>query len=180
MTLATQWVTLSLMFASGALLGVFLDLYRILTRRFTLRGWPISLIDLLFWVSSACFVFAVLLWSNWGEMRFYIMIAIISGILFYLRLLTKPVTLILTKLLRFVEWLINFLIRTILVLIYHPIVWVVLLFWRIFRWIVLFIWKIITKPLLWILSPLITFCRPYTTKLKTWWASRKKGNDEPE
>jgi spore cortex biosynthesis protein YabQ len=179
-TLATQWVTLSLMFASGALLGVFLDLYRILTRRFTLRGWPISLIDLLFWVSSACFVFTVLLWSNWGEMRFYIMIAIIAGILFYLRLLTKPVTVILTKLLQFIEWLINCLIRTFLMLIYRPIVQVIFLFWKIFRSIVLFIWKIITKPLLWILSPLITFCRPYTTKLKNWWASRKKGNDEPE
>ncbi|MCH5585868.1 spore cortex biosynthesis protein YabQ [Shimazuella sp. AN120528] len=177
MTLETQWITLSLMFASGALLGVFLDVYRVLARRFTLRGWPISMIDLLFWVSSACFVFGILLWSNWGEMRFYIMIAIIAGILFYLRLLTKPITNILTKLLYFVEWLIKRVIRLIEILFYRPIVRLISLLWRMFRAILLFIWKIITKPLLWLLGPVIRYCRPYTTKLKTWWASRKK-NDE--
>jgi spore cortex biosynthesis protein YabQ len=171
-------MTLSLMFASGALLGVFLDVYRILTRRFTLRGWPISMIDLLFWVSSACFVFAVLLWSNWGEMRFYIMLAIIAGILFYLLLLTKPVSHVLTKLLQFVEWVITKLIQLVEFVIYRPLVRLCSLFWRIVRTILLFIWKIITKPLLWLLSPLITFCRSYPTKLKNWWTSQKKGNDD--
>lgn len=166
------------MFASGALLGVFLDVYRVLARRFALRGWPISLIDLLFWVSSACFVFGILLWSNWGEMRFYIMLAIIAGILSYLRLFTKTVTKILTKLLQFVEWLINKLIRLIEVVIYRPVALLFVLLWRVVRAILLFIWKIITKPLLWLLSPLLTLCRPSYSRLKTWWVNRKKDEQE--
>lgn len=162
------------MFASGALLGVFLDVYRVLARRFSLRGWPVSLIDLLFWVSSACFVFGILLWSNWGEMRFYIMLAIIAGILFYLRLFTKTVTKILTKLFQFVEWFISKLIRLVEVVLYRPIVLLIVLLWRVVRSVLLFIWKIITKTLLWLLSPLFTLCRPYCIKLKTWWVNRKK------
>lgn len=170
-------MTLLLMFGSGALLGIFLDVYRVLARRFTLRGWPISLIDLLFWVSAACFVFGILLWSNWGEMRFYIMLAIIAGILLYLRLLTKPVTAVLTKLLHFIERLITKLIRLFEVLFYRPIVRLFMLLWKIIRTLLLYIWKIITKPLLWLLSPLITYCKPYSTKLKMWWKSRKKDEE---
>jgi spore cortex biosynthesis protein YabQ len=162
------------MFASGTLLGVFLDVYRVLARRFALRGWPISMIDLLFWVTSACFVFGILLWSNWGEMRFYIMLAIIAGILFHLRFLTKTVTKTLTKLLQFVEWLITKLIRLIEIVFYRPIIRLILLLWRVVRGVLLFIWKIVTKPLLWLLSPLLRFCRAYTIRLKAWWENRKK------
>jgi spore cortex biosynthesis protein YabQ len=166
------------MFASGALLGVFLDVYRVLARRFALRGWPISLIDLLFWVSAACFVFGILLWSNWGEMRFYIMLAIIAGILFYLWLFTKTVTNILTKLLQFVEWFISKLIRLIEVVLYRPVVRLIHFLWCVVRSIFLFIWKIITKVLLWLLRPFRTLCRPYFVRLKAWWANRKKDEQE--
>lgn len=168
------------MFASGALLGVFLDVYGVLSRRFSLRGWPISLFDLLFWIAAACFVFRVLLWSNWGEMRFYIMLAIIAGIVFYFRLLTKPVTSMLTSLLRTMEWLIKTIIRIAEVVLYRPVVFLYRLLWRMVRSIALFTWTILTKSIIWAMNPVVTFCRPHTTKLKKWWSSRKKGDDELE
>jgi spore cortex biosynthesis protein YabQ len=168
------------MFASGALLGVFLDIYRVLSTRFTLRGWPIPIIDLLFWMLSACFVFGVLLWSNWGEMRFYIMLAIIAGILFYLLLLTRPVTRFLMVLLQTVEWLIKTLIRLGEVLLYRPMVHLIRFLWRIISRVVLIIWIILTKPILWVMNPINTFCRPYVTKWKKSWSIRKKGGDDED
>lgn len=178
MTLTTQWVTLSLMFASGAFLGFFLDIYRVLARRFSLRGWPITLFDLLFWLAAACFVFAVLLWSNWGEMRFYIMIAIIAGILCYLRLLTRPVTRILVTLLKMIERLIKLLIRVVNVLVYRPVVRISLLLWRIVRKLALICWAILTKPIIWAINPIISYCRPYIKKWKQFWPRRKKEDDK--
>ncbi|MGA9174301.1 MAG: spore cortex biosynthesis protein YabQ, partial [Thermoactinomyces sp.] len=92
MNLGTQWLTMGLMLSSGFLLGVFLDFYRVLTIRFRLRGWIISLIDLLYWVISAGLVFGLLFWSNWGEMRFYFFVAVGFGFLFYFRWFSQPIT----------------------------------------------------------------------------------------
>jgi spore cortex biosynthesis protein YabQ len=176
-TLATQGLTLSLMFFSGAILGILLDLYRLLVRRFHWRGWPISLIDLFFWVSAACFVFALLLWSNWGEMRFYIMLAIIAGLFCYFRLWSTAVSKVLAFFIQGIERMLQILIRIISSLVYRPISALIRYIWRGIRALSIMIWKLITTPIVWLLRSLLT---PYVQKIKHWWADRKKGDDEAD
>ncbi len=83
MSLQTQWITMVTMVGSGLILGVALDAYRVLKERFQLRGWVVSLVDLLYWVAAASLVFHLLVWSNRGELRFYVFVAVLTGFWIY-------------------------------------------------------------------------------------------------
>jgi len=96
-TLSVQWLTMVVMFASGLMLGVFLDLVRIVQDRYRIRKRLEAGINLFYWLLSAIFVFYLLWWSNWGELRFYVFVVICLGLILYFRLLSDRVRIILLK-----------------------------------------------------------------------------------
>ena len=104
MSLQTQWITMATMVGSGLILGVALDAYRVLKERFHLRGWVVSLVDLLYWVAAASLVFHLLVWSNWGELRFYVFVAVLAGFWIYFSWFSGGVF-------RFLRWLLQGLER---------------------------------------------------------------------
>lgn len=193
MTLQTQWLTMALMLGSGLMLGVILDTYRVLKGRFRLRGWVVSLIDLLYWTVSAGLVFSLLMWSNWGELRFYIFIAVCAGLLLYYNWFSRQTIRVIRLLVQAIERILHWMVVTIHALIWVPLVqlWVLLhkLFQLLFK-LLLSLGKAGLKlfvPIEWLTRPLRkrlqVWLMPYVEKgrhkfeiIKMWWSKiRKKG-----
>ncbi|MFC7443351.1 spore cortex biosynthesis protein YabQ [Laceyella putida] len=188
MTLATQWTTMSLMLGSGILIGVILDFYRVITQRFRLKRWIVSLIDLLYWMVSSVLVFGLLLWSNWGELRFYLFIAICLGFLLYFKWCSRLIIRWIRLLFQLVEWLIHFLGQTIYTLVYLPLLFIVQCLQTCSRMLIRVIWTLVKwmgLPLAWLLRPIVRpvgkWARPYLDKasqtlrrLNAWWKKKRE------
>lgn len=122
MTLSTQWFTMLIMFGSGFLLGLLLDAYRVCKDIFQIRGWLLACIDLLYWLFSAYLVFGLLWWSNWGDVRFYIFIAVCLGFFIHFRLLSDRVSLILNRLIRSLVAIIGWMVHLIWLIFISPLI----------------------------------------------------------
>lgn len=99
MEFSTQVRTFFLIAATGILLGILFDAYRVLNRRFRPPWFVTALTDLAYCLLAAGIVFAVLLAGNWGELRFYVFIALITGIVMYFRLASRHVVQLIAALL---------------------------------------------------------------------------------
>lgn len=141
------------------LLGILLDTYQVLKRRMRLKGWVISLIDLIYWIGSACLVFTLLLWSNWGELRFYIFMAICIGFLLYFQLLHLVASRWIQLCIQGVEWSILVLYQFCQYFLWIPVV-------KISKILLGFISLFTVVPLRWIFQPLII-------RGQTWWQKLK-------
>lgn len=76
---------------AGTFLGVFFDGYRVLRGVFRPRIFLTHLLDLLYWLLATLFVFGLLLLINWGEVRFYVFIALAAGAVLYYRFFSRLV-----------------------------------------------------------------------------------------
>ncbi|WP_044641830.1 spore cortex biosynthesis protein YabQ [Risungbinella massiliensis] len=193
MNLATQWLTMGTMFGSGICLGIILDFYQVLKARFRLRGWIVSLIDLLYWFVSGGLVFSLLMWSNWGELRFYIFLAIALGIFLYYKWFHQSVFRFLRVLVQFIEQMVYQLYRLWVFLIVSPVLWL----WSLVRRLVFLIYRMILSigkgflwPFEWMTRPLrrwlqpsvmkfVRKCKDYRDRLRNAWRNLiKKGDSE--
>lgn len=91
MELSTQVKTFLVIAATGIVLGVLFDVYRVLRWRLRPQWLITSVTDLIYCLLASAIAFAALLISNWGEFRFYVVIALVSGMLFYYRLASRHV-----------------------------------------------------------------------------------------
>lgn len=88
---------------SGLVIGFLFDFYRILRmaarpkKFFTVAG------DLLFGFLAAAVTFFLLLYSNWGEFRFYIFLGMFIGVFCYYKILSKFVVGWLVRLCRWLQ-----------------------------------------------------------------------------
>ena len=79
----TQLSSFLILLITGMLLGAFFDFYRVLRgvvrvgALFTMAG------DLLFWLGAFILAVPLIYWSTWLELRFYIWVALLLGILLY-------------------------------------------------------------------------------------------------
>jgi spore cortex biosynthesis protein YabQ len=163
-TLYTQWLTMGLMVGSGWLMGVILDTYRVLKSRFRLRGWVVSLVDLLYWLVATGLVFGLLMWSNWGELRFYIFVAIVIGFALYQVWFSRWVTRVVQWVVQIVEALLRVLMRIVYVTLWIPLtaIWtVVRKLWEL----LLALLRGIGRFLAWLASPLLRWMRPWMNRI---------------
>jgi len=63
----------------GCFAALILNFYQILIRKAGVARWMLYFLDLLFWVLMVMLVFIGMLCINQGEMRYYVLIALISG-----------------------------------------------------------------------------------------------------
>lgn len=110
------------MLTSGFGLGMLLDIYRVCKEQFKIRGWVLSLLDLLYWLISAFFIFRLLFWSNWGELRFYIFVAIGLGFFIYLRWISEWLQPVLARIIQYLINIINFFANLAFRIIWLPII----------------------------------------------------------
>ncbi len=170
MTLTTQFYTMLSMIGMGALFGVTLDTYLRFLNRSERKRWFVFLNDMLFWILQALSIFYILFVVNFGEIRFYIFIALLCGFSGYQALLKKPYLALLERIILFFIAVYNFIVKMIKKLIYSPIKWLVIVlvtlllsigkallsiilfllnvFLKIFRGTI----KLVTAPIWWILK----------------------------
>jgi spore cortex biosynthesis protein YabQ len=162
-TLQVQFISLIWMIGSGIIMGVVFDVYRVLQKKFRIKGWLISMLDLLYWTGATVFVFLVLLSSNDGQLRFYIFMALIAGLWIYFKKWSSLTIQIVLWLIQVIEIGIKWMLILIDALVIRPLMFIVFLG----AWVghvgmtaVCFIGKviyIIFSPISFLLRPLIFF-----------------------
>lgn len=116
-----QFVTLLTMYASGIVLGIIFDTYRVVSRPFKLSRLTFSLFDLLYWIIATVVVFIVLLVSNDGELRFFIFIGLLLGTWFYFSLISSYMVVFIKHCMRWIKKIIDFLLRCFNIFVIKPI-----------------------------------------------------------
>lgn len=173
MTLETQWLALATMLGSGFFLGVFLDLYRVLKGQWRLTGWVVALVDLCYWILAAGWVFSALLWSTWGELRFYMLIVLFAGLGAYYLWLSRPTIKVLLFILRFVQALIRFLVDVFRILLWTPLMAIGQFGWRLIKGISR-IANVLLRGIGRILQPLVRPLSPFFKPLRSFLEKVKK------
>ncbi len=79
MSLDIQFVTLISMISMGICFGAAFDTYNRFLVRSKRKAWIVFINDVLFWCIQALLIFYVLYESNYGEWRFYILLALLCG-----------------------------------------------------------------------------------------------------
>lgn len=102
MNLTMQVETFLLTVVTGMFLGLLFDFYRIMRGVFKPRWLVTSVADLLYWLVATVIVFVALLFGNWGEVRLYVFIGLLTGVLLYYWLLSRPAIRLLIGMIRIV------------------------------------------------------------------------------
>jgi spore cortex biosynthesis protein YabQ len=139
-TLSQQFFVFGLTIALGVLMGLLFDFYRVLNRLFRPSRLATQIGDLLFWLLLAGVVFFLLILGNWGEVRVYVVLGLILGLLGHLRWFSRTTIRIFNcwfclmgkmyrSIIRIVSWPVRWLTRIVLV----PVGWISIGFRR-FLW----------------------------------------------
>ncbi|EDL63273.1 spore cortex biosynthesis protein YabQ [Bacillus sp. SG-1] len=166
MTLSVQFYTMLAMVGMGSVFGATLDTYNRFLNRKIRKRWLVFLNDVLFWILQALFIFYILFSVNFGEVRFYIFVALLCGFAGYQALLKEPYKKLLEKIIQGCISFYKFLVKMITHLVYSPIKWLVLLLvsliiglgkgvWAVAGFllkVILAILKITFTPLLWVVK----------------------------
>ncbi|CUH96462.1 putative membrane protein [Propionispora sp. 2/2-37] len=91
MELSGQAAIFGIMLATGMALGIVFDCYRVMRALLRLKKVATAIADILYWLLATGLVFLVLMLSNWGELRFYVFIGLITGVFCYYRLFSSAV-----------------------------------------------------------------------------------------
>jgi High-affinity K+ transport system, ATPase chain B len=68
---------------TGMVWGGFFDLYRVFRSRIKVNKAIDFIGDLLFWIFTAIIIIPLIFWATWLELRLYVWIAIILGLVIY-------------------------------------------------------------------------------------------------
>lgn len=88
MELSGQVISFAMTIGTGILLGSLFDCYRVLRGAFAPKAVMTWFADLFYWGVATAVVFISLVLSNWGELRFYVVIGILSGVTLYYKCLS--------------------------------------------------------------------------------------------
>ena len=151
MTLDVQVITMGSMILSGIYLGIVLETYR----RFSVWWRNITflkyLFEICFWLSQTVILFFILFKVNYGEFRFYILLAVLLGFSMYVVLFKKVYVWFLEKLIHIVSTIIKWLVYIINLFVIQPIIWIINVFINVIQ----FIWKCGYSVFLFILNVLL-------------------------
>ena len=110
------------MFSSGLALGVLYDIYRVFARLLRLSRWIIPLIDLIYWLVATVFVFRLLYYSNQGQVRIFIFLALFLGISFYFALISRWIIRLLHWLIKLAKAIYRLIRKLIHIFIVRPVI----------------------------------------------------------
>ncbi|CAH0347589.1 spore cortex biosynthesis protein YabQ [Bacillus sp. CECT 9360] len=125
MTLSVQFYTLIAMIGMGSYFGAALDTYNRFLKRSKRKSWIVFANDFLFWVVQGLLIFYVLFLVNEGELRFYLLLALLCGFSAYQALLKGLFNKFLELMIHFIVATSNFIAKSFQTLIFHPIKWVI-------------------------------------------------------
>ena len=67
----------------GVVAGMVFQFYQLLVRRARVGKYSLYLMDFFLWMLMILLIFAAMLFINQGEMRVYVLVALVAGILIY-------------------------------------------------------------------------------------------------
>ena len=108
--MATQLYVFFIFILTGFIIGIIFDLFRILRKTVKTNDFFTVIEDITFWIISALvFMYSLLKFNN-GEIRFYIFIALFTGIIAYLLVFSKKFIIVSVKINKFIILIIKILI----------------------------------------------------------------------
>lgn len=154
MSLTIQLNTMIAMVLMGAWLGAALDTYGRFIKRPKRATWVLFINDILFWMVQALLFFYVLLNVNEGQLRFYIILAILCGYAAYQSLFKNVYLKILELLIKSSICTYRFVYRLIIILIVRPIKWLIQLIIVLILFLGNVLWKILKLAFLIVYTPI--------------------------
>lgn len=121
MNLEMQWMTLLWMLISGSALGVVFDSIRIVEWRYRFPRWSIHVLDLLYWVWAALYVFRTLYRTNEGELRLYVFLGLFLGVWIYFLCLSAIIEKFMVTLLKITEKIYLTSVQVFRILVIEPL-----------------------------------------------------------
>ncbi|WP_370521853.1 spore cortex biosynthesis protein YabQ [Virgibacillus sp. MSP4-1] len=113
--------------------------------------------EILFWILQGLIIFYILYLTNYGQIRFYIWLALIFGFAFYQALLRVWYLKVLEHLIQFSVTTWQVLRRLIQRLVIAPLSWMLkvltyllTLFWTAVIWVLFIPWKLLRRPLIFV------------------------------
>lgn len=88
-TIAMQVYSLVIFVICGIAIGIFFDIFRILRKSFKTSDIVTYIEDIIFWIFSGLFFLFVLFKFNNGQIRSYVVIGLLIGILLYILTISK-------------------------------------------------------------------------------------------
>ncbi|AIQ55584.1 spore cortex biosynthesis protein YabQ [Paenibacillus borealis] len=149
---AVQWITLFYMVLAGTAMGLAYDSYRVLSLKLSFPKWLNALLDLLYWIAAALFVFRMLYAGNQGQLRFYVFLGLFLGVWIYFLIFSVTVRRFVLMLIQSVQYTCRLLWRCIEIVIGWPLLWL----WRLVKGTLLLLGRI----LLYILKLLLRLTKP--------------------
>lgn len=178
-------MTLGMMFLGGLALGVLYDVYRVLTDRLNIRNWVLAILDIIYWLVGTVLVFRMLYASNHGQLRLFIFIGLLVGIVCYFSFFSRMTTAFIYFMIKVVVGTIRIGKRMIDLFIVAPILFLyrcLIIMLGFLTALAIFLYKVILQLLwpfwrlfAWLLSPLIGRVKswPWLTLLYraivAWW-----------
>lgn len=95
--LLTQIKAFGLTLILGIITGSIFQYYQLTIRNARPGKYSLYLLDFILWIFLILVVFVCMLWINQGEMRIYVLIALMAGVLIYHRFLRQRLMLPLTR-----------------------------------------------------------------------------------
>ncbi|TCZ74328.1 spore cortex biosynthesis protein YabQ [Paenibacillus albiflavus] len=92
MTLQIQFWTLFMMICGGMAMGAIYDLFRLLYEQLKLPRWTIIPMDITYWIVATILIFQMLYSSNQGQLRMFVFVGMVAGVLLYYFVFGKIVT----------------------------------------------------------------------------------------
>ena len=121
MTLSTQFMTMLAMVSMGLFFGVCLDTYQYFLKRPMRKRSIVFIHDILFWISQALLMFYVLFLVTKGEVRVYLVLALLLGFSMYKSLFQALYLQLLKKIISICVHSYRFFIKVFVNIVYKPI-----------------------------------------------------------
>lgn len=99
---------------NGILIGLLFDIFRILRKTFKTTDFITYIQDIAFWIMAGSITLAFIFYYNNGEIRFYVFLGIILGVLTYILTISKYVIDISVKIINCIKNIITTIIKIIL------------------------------------------------------------------
>lgn len=151
-----------MMFVCGCMMGGILDVYRVISGQVRLARWLVPLFDVLYWLAAMIIVFRTLYVANLGEVRIFIFLGLLAGIVVYYILLSRTFIRLVRLLLRWIIATCQTVVRMFRLLVITPLVFIYRILLAIFMFfgtasiflckivlqLVYPLWKLIYRPLI--------------------------------
>ncbi|NHN35069.1 spore cortex biosynthesis protein YabQ [Paenibacillus sp. S3N08] len=177
MTLHIQFATMGMMMLGGLSLGGLFDLYRVLANYFRMPRYAYYFWDVVFWILGTLLIFKLLYDINWGQVRLFIFIGLLVGMVVYFWLFSGLVVKLVLKLIQFLKFVIQIGVRAFKILIIVPISLLYracAIFFGFLFAIAIFLYQVmlqllytVWKLLLWLISPMARRVRMMAKNNKT-------------